>query len=284
MKKENEHLTEYSKNIISLGFNITSKKTTNNVSSVSDRSSLNFSNRSIFNYNSYLNNNNITTLRHASSLSLRNMQEEEPENIFTKVQNELITLEKYFDVIYTLKKIGSINYYLVDLYEKILDIRKINIDDKRNFKSSISIKKNIGNLSLRDEIIPKKKVNVNSENSYYIKSKTHFGEVSSKNNNIFPSKHIPVKSIFFENESSNKGNKNFEIEQVKTLENDIKKNKIIKKFLSVKENSKNLNLKENINMKIVKNEKKISNNSVNKKSPKNKNRKTLKLKNKKMIK
>ena len=226
-----------------------------------------FSTRSIFNLNNSHLNNNITTIRHVSSLNLRNIQEEEPQINFTKIQNELITLENYFDVIYTLKNIGTINYYLVDLYEKILDIKKMNLDDKKNYKSSISIKKN------NEEIIQKNIINNNLEDKF-TKSKTHFGEIYSKKNNFFPSQNMPVKSILIENESLNKENNNLEIEKVKTLENDIKKNKKIKRFLSVKEYNKNLNLKDNINNKKIKVENKSSNLSVdNKKSPKDKERK-----------
>jgi len=273
IKKEGEQLTEYTKNIVSLGFSLNPIKINKNTISVTsdksnDKSSKNYSNKSIMslnniininnNNNNNINNNENSNVRNLSSISIVKNIEEESTKKYTVIQNELITLEKYFDVVYTIKKIGSINYYIVDLYEKILNRIKINNleDNPQKFKYISSMSKNNEHISSKfnDDNIPHRNINSDLKSSY-IKSKTHFGEGNMKNKNLLHLDNEPVKSILIENESSNveENNKNT-IEQVKTLESDIKKNHIIKKYLSIKEkNIKNyyylLDSKNNISHK-----------------------------------
>ena len=242
IRKENEELTEYTKNIVSLGFSLTPYKPNKNSSVKSNASNISndISNKSLITYNSNNNNknsiiyNNNTSLHHLSTLSLVNNIGDDSSRKLTKFKNEIITLENYFTVVYTLRKIGSINYYLVDLYEKILNKKNIdNLEEnKKQYKSSVSFKNiNDNNILFKNENIFEKKKNENFK-SIFTRAKSHFG---NSNNNHISLDDKPVESILVEKESSNLDDNKFTIEQVKTLENNFKKNKIVKKFLSLQD-------------------------------------------------
>ena len=245
IKNEDEQLTEYTKNIVSLGFSFNSKKSNRNYnySSLNSERSIDiFSNVSNNNVNSNNSNRNFnnTTIRHISTLSVNNLNEEDSNKKLTKILNEVLTLQNYFDVVYTWRKIGSMNYYLVDLYEIILERRKINYweDNKSKYKSSMSIKGNDEKIQLKLNEENYKSNNGKLKNKL-IKSKTHFGDLKYNKNNFPQLNNEPVQSILIEQESSNTEDNNFPKEQVKTLERDIKNKKHIKKFLSIKEKSIN---------------------------------------------
>ena len=253
IRYEDELLTEYTKNIVSLGFFMDSKKTKRYNSSLnSDRSFDIMTNR---NLNSGKNNNfSNTTLRQISTLSVKNANEEESPRKLTKILNEVLTIQNYFDVVYILRKIGSINYYLVDLYEIILDRRKINyLEEMQNkFKSTISLKGTDEKIKVK---LNEENYNSNIKNNSkfknkYIKAKTHFRDLTNKKNSVLKLNNESVKSIVIENDSSNDEGNNFPIEQVRTLERNIKKKKNIIKYLSIKEkktdNTKLLNFQSNL--------------------------------------
>ena len=162
-KRKIEKLTEESKNIVSLGYSIDSKNKIKYYSSINDKSSIihNYSIKTVVSNinNSLINfNPNKSVVQHLSSLNLKNsnnnndsnIKDENTSKIFTKIQSELLILENYFDVVYTIRRIGSINYYLVDLYEKILDIKKINGEEMNSkYKSSLSLRRYNDKLSFR---------------------------------------------------------------------------------------------------------------------------------------
>ena len=147
-----------------------------------------------------------------------------------------ITFDRNFDVVYNLKKMGSIYFYIIDLYEKVLYL-----DD--NFGSP---KKNYSfhNKKIFDKKGSTKKVTIVEENNKLIKAKTIFHDkLNIKNKYDFPQKIVLIDE---ESNKNNKDKKNFE--KMKTWEKN-------KSDLEEKENNegevKSLSQKEsNANQKI----------------------------------
>jgi hypothetical protein len=122
IKKEGERLTKYTKNIVSLGYSVNPIKSNKNLSSIYSNKSLDKNSR-ILNNKIPVNTSIINRDRNLSSLSIVNIinaSEEDTSKKLTVIQSEIVTISNNFDVVYTLRRIGTIYYYIVDLYELIL--------------------------------------------------------------------------------------------------------------------------------------------------------------------
>ena len=214
IKKEEDSLTEYSKNIISLGFNLNPKKSyknsflTNNSSTNILLNNKNNSNKdaknneikenllinNFNNSNNNLINFNIESLgpKSISNYSLLSKKNDINNNINNEennnkklidnnhIRNTKIILDRNFDVTFNLRKIGTVYYYIVDIYEKTLyrnDNHNSVIYEPKN-KLSFCKKKYFAEESL---IINDK----NNEDSKFIKAKTLFSQ-KSKNRKDMP--------------------------------------------------------------------------------------------------
>ena len=242
IKKEGERLTQYTKNIVSLGYSLNPMKSNKNLSSI-------FSNKSsdknirIVNNKIPVNNSVINREYNLSSLSIANIMntsEEDTSRKLTVIQSEIVTINNSFDVVYTLRKIGPIYYYIVDLYELILKKKKLD-DDQRKYEASSSIRRSNENGSSRNndnynsdiknkDYYNKKKIN---------KSKTLFADISSKRNDLINLINQPINSILIEEESTIVEKNKLNDEQIKTLEMINHKNNIIKKYLNKKDYTHN---------------------------------------------
>ena len=122
IRKEGERLTKYTKNIVSLGYSVNPIKSNKNLSTVYSNKSLDKSSK-ILNNKIPVNTSIINVDRNLSSLSvinLINISEEDTSKQLTVIQSEIVSISNNFDVVYTLRRIGTIYYYIVDLYELIL--------------------------------------------------------------------------------------------------------------------------------------------------------------------
>ena len=205
IKKEEDDLTEFSKNMVSFGLNTNAIKNYKNTLITNNSSSNNLINYKINNKENkdnkdikdnkensinYLNSNknkivnNNDSRGSFSSLSImtkkNNNEEDYPKKI---IQNNdghriKILLDRNFDVIYNLKKIGTIYFYIVDLYEKTLYKNDFNntIMSSPKHKFSLS-KKNIykeESLKLINNNIIQDNNNQADNNSKFLKAKTLF--------------------------------------------------------------------------------------------------------------
>ena len=237
IQKEAEEYTEISKNMLTLGFSSVKKSNkrtiliANNSSKAIDEIIKDKNNTKDFR-ETYINNiidNNEKNKNSASSLSLISKLNNNDNNANIK-----IILDRNFNVVYSLRKLGTVYYYLVDLYErthyKYDDESSSNSEQKRN---SIYSKKNIIN---RVESIRSINSQKSNDNNKLIKAKTLFRNQNNSDNenlNIQPVKNVLIK------ENPNIGNEDIIIEKVRTWASE--KNLIdIQKHL-IKENQRILN-------------------------------------------
>ena len=184
IKKEEDDLTNYSKNMISLGYNTITKKYHKNTLT-NNSSTYNVLNQRNYNKENTNLNSESVGRRSYSSISIttkRNHQNNNEENFSKKLinnnnnQNINIIIDGYFDVIYNLKKLGNIHFYIVDLYEKILykydETNSLLYEPK--FKFSFSKKKFEESFKMSDKNISNK----------FIKAKTLFSGKNRKSKNF----------------------------------------------------------------------------------------------------
>ena len=210
IQKEDEEYTENSKNMISLEFNSVRKKNkktayiTNNSSKAVNEiiKNKNSTKDLIENYNNIISDNNEINKNSASSISLISKQNNNDNNI-----NMKIILDRDFDVVYNLRKLGTVYYYLVDLYEKMNykydDETSSIIDQKQN---SLFSKNNINRIDSK-----KSKGNIN-ENNQFLKAKTLFANKDNTSNKDLDFQ--PVKNILIK-ESQNIKNEDSIIDKVR---------------------------------------------------------------------
>ena len=214
IQKEEEEYTEISKNMPSLGINSVRKKNkktlllTNN-SSKATNEIIRYKNSVKDLRETYINNIfdiNEINRNSASSLSLISKLNNNDNNANIK-----IILDRNFDVVYSLRKLGTVYYYLVDLYEKAHykyeDENSSNSEQKQN---TIYSKKNIINRVESIKSINDKKEN---DNNQLIKAKTLFSKQNNSNNknlNFQPAKNLLIK------ENQNIENEDKIIEHVRT--------------------------------------------------------------------
>lgn len=196
IQKEEDEYTEYSKNMISLGLSSITKKNkktifnTNNSSKAVNDIIKNKNGTKEFrdNFNNNISDNNENNKNSASSVSLISKQ-----NNNDKYINMKKILDRNFDVVYSLKKLGAVYYYLVDIYEKIhykYDDETSSISEQK--QNSILTKININRIESVKSVGNK---NIN-ENNQLIKAKTLFAnkdKTSNKNLNFQPVKNILIK-------------------------------------------------------------------------------------------
>jgi hypothetical protein len=232
IRKEGERLTKYTKNIVSLGYSVNPIKSNKNLSTVYSNKSLDKSSK-ILNNKIPVNTSIINVDRNLSSLSvinLINISEEDTSKQLTVIQSEIVTISNNFDVVYTLRRIGAIYYYIVDLYELILKKKKLD-DDPKKYEASSSIRRSneIGSSRYNDNYNSDTK-NRDYYNKQINKSKTLFADISSKKNDLINLNNQPINSILIEEESSIIEKNKLNNEQIKTLEMINHKNNIIKKI------------------------------------------------------
>ena len=161
-----------------------------------------------------------------------------------------IIIDCNFDVIYNLKKIGNIYFYIVDLYEKTVykkdDNNLIIYEPKIKFSLSQSKKKDLG------PFIP---IDNKDEEIKFIKAKTLFNNKSKKDKNFNKYQFGDDKNIIIEKNSNNEDEK--EIEKVKTWASD--NNSIDMKKHTIKEGERIFNNLDSLIANIKSD--KISNNS-----------------------
>ena len=125
-----------------------------------------------------------------------------------------ISFERNFDVIYNLKKMGTIYFYIVDLFERTIytDDNASIVKSKRSFNNRMPLEKNSPKL-----------MNSKNENNQYIKAKTIFNnKLNIKTSFDFPSSKADLKD-----ENSMKNIKDIKvIEKTKTWKNEKNNNYI----------------------------------------------------------
>ena len=116
-----------------------------------------------------------------------------------------ISFDRNFDVVYNLKKMGTIYFYIVDLYE-----RTLYTDESGLVKKNYSFKN-------RKQNSPQLKNSKKNENNQFIKAKTIFNNKLTINKNFdFPSSKVVLKD-----DKSNKNKEDFKVlEKTKTWENE----------------------------------------------------------------
>ena len=270
IKKEEDDLTEYSKNMVSFGLNInaiknykntliTNNSSTNNLINCKNNnkdnkeSTINFLNS---NKNKIVNNNSDSRCSF-SSLSImtkkNNNEEDYPKKILENNEDHSIKiiLDRNFDVIYNLRKLGTIYFYIVDLYEKTLyksDYNNTTISSPKH-KFSLS-NKNINkeeSLKLINNNIVQDNNNQTDNNSKFLKAKTLFAYKNTKNKNL----ENQITNILIEEPSFDRNDK--DIKTVKSWASE-KNNINIQKHL-IKEaerifNNKDILIEDNKNNKI----------------------------------
>ena len=250
IQKEEEY-TEVSKNMLSLGFNSVRKNNkrtvliANNSSKATDEIIKNKNGIKDLQetYNNNIYDNNEINKNSASSLSLISKLNNNDNN-----KNIKIILDRNFDVVYSLRKLGTVYYYIVDLYERTHyiydDENSSNSEQKRN---SVNSKKNIINRVESLRSIDSKKTN---DDNKLIKARTLFANQNNSNKkNLFIK---PVKNLLIK-ENQNFRNEDRIIGKVRTWSSE--KNLIdIQKHL-IKENQRIFN-----NSEIKKNNDIASNN------------------------
>ena len=229
IKTDQDYINEYSKNIISLGFNTNTKKIYK-TAILSNHSSTNMANRNNNKENKNeikenTNNNNILNINNESLgggqnysllslVSKKNINNNEDNMKKIKDYNNLhnikIILDRNFDTIFNLRKIGTIYFYVVDLYEKTIykkDEHSSLIYEPK-YKFSFSKKRILG-----EEQFGKLDKDKKGEDNKYIKAKTLFGK-QSKNHLNLPN--IGKDSIILIKEDSIIGEDDRIIQRVKT--------------------------------------------------------------------
>jgi len=276
-KKEEDDYTEYSKNMLTLGMNPIFRKSNRNTT-ITNNSSKTNNILTIKNINkdkdkdkdNLVENNGSIGGHSNSSFSLQSKRNNNEDNYTKKLiqdnnLNMKIILDRNFDVVYSLRKLGTVYYYLVDLYERTYY--------KKSDDTSISDVKQRSSIKMKDESLKiQEKLNLengngndngnDNDNTKFIKAKTLF---SSKYNNNpkFPGIHLePVKNILVE-EDSNLGDETNEIEPKKTWASE-KNNIYIQKHL-IKEGERIFNNKDESIDQNKNDQKLINNSSVNKK-------------------
>ena len=228
-KEEEDNSTQYSKNIVSLDLNSNNKDALltnnsyiklNNKNNNIDNSILkNINRKNIINNNENVDNQSNSSLSLLSKNNRTNKNEKNNrkrlERNNTKIQSLKIIFDRNFDVIYNLKKIGTIYYYIVNLYEKTIyrndEIYSL-IYQSNHKLSLIQIKKN-GEESFK--IIDK-----NDEETKFIKAKTLLTNQKNNKKN-FPELHLgDTKSNTIEEQNSIIEVEDKQIEKVKTWASD----------------------------------------------------------------
>ena len=213
IQKEDDEYTEYSKNMISLGYNSVIKKnkktmfnTNNSSKAVNDIiKNKNGSKEFRENYNNNISDNNEMNKNSATSLSLISKLNNNDNNL-----NMKLILDRDFDVVYSLRKLGTVYYYLVDLYEKVhykYEDETCSISEQK--QNSLFSKKNINRVESTKSIGKKNK----NDNNQLIKAKTLFAKkdnAGDKNQNFQKLKNILIK------ENKNNGKEDNIIEKVRT--------------------------------------------------------------------
>ena len=273
--KEDDNISEYSKNMVSLGYNTYAKKTNKNTIITNNSSTNNLliqknNNKEVKNINNEsIDRRSFSTL---SIMSKRNNPNNNDENYSKKLNenNNLsfkIILDRYFDAIYNLKKIGTIHFYIVDLYEKTLykynDSNSLLYEPKCKFSFS---KRKI------EELLPIVE-NKNKDNKF-IKAKTLFSEKNRKRKNLDNFTLSNTKNILIEEKIEDDNNEPKEIEIAKTWgsDNDIinMKRHLIKegeRLFNRKEMSENI--MENLSANFSDNKNQKKNTNISQKNKKN---------------
>ena len=218
ISKDQENLFEYSNKMIFFYLNnnnVFSNNSSKNINLVNKSShrekqiqskeSKNFNN--INNHNKNFDNNieikNFFNYSFMSNYNINNNENNEKKGIENYSRIKII-LDRNFDVIFNLKKIGTIYFYIVDLYEKTL-YKKFSHDsliyEQKNKKQSLKLINN----------------NKDKENKL-IKAKTLFSNESKKNKNFHD--FIKVKNILIEEKSLIEDEDDNVIQKVKSWESE----------------------------------------------------------------
>ena len=205
IKLEQPHLNEYSKSIISLGFKASTKKSYKNT--ILSNSSTNIINR---NYNKENSKNKILNINNESfgggqNYSLLSLVSKKNNNNIINEDNMKklkennfhdikIILDRNFDTIFNLRKIGTVYFYVVDLYEKSLYKKdeQSSLIYEQKYKFSFNKKRKI-----EGESFGKLDIDNKDEDNKYIKAKTLFFK-QSKNHLNLPDKKIDSNILFKE--------------------------------------------------------------------------------------
>ena len=224
--KREESFLDYSKNLVSLDLNHTGKKSLKNTIITNNS----IKTKEIKNENINSNNNNLNESlggKSISSLSLkskrykRNTYEENNskkllENSETQIFK--IILDRHFDFVYNLKKIGSIHFYIVDIYEKALY--------KKDYSNSFIYDSKL-KYSFR-KIIKEESDKLKEESD---KLKEYSDKLKEEEKIIKNNKFIKSKTLFTEKKKNIKKFVNFDLsrnivaEEKKENKNEIKKEK-----------------------------------------------------------
>ena len=263
-KKEDDDFTEYSKNMLTLGMSPTFRKS-NKYTIITNNSSKTNNILITKNYNKdkdkdkdnlmEINENNESIGRHSnSSFSLASKRNNNEDNYTKKIlqDNNLnlkIVLDRNFDVVYSLRKLGTVYYYLVDLYEKTYYKKSYDNSSILELKQRSSIKMKDESLKIQEKLNfdndngNDNNNDIGNDNTKFIKAKTLFSS-KYKNNPNFPGIHFePVNNILVE-EDSNLGDEPNEIEPNKSWTSE-KNNIYIQKHL-IKEGERIFNNKDEI--------------------------------------
>ena len=274
-KKEEDDLTEYSRNMLTLGMNPNFRKSnrntiitnnsskTNNILITKNNNKEKEKDKDNLMENNENNDNNESIGRHSnSSASLTNKKNINEDNYSKKMLqdnnfNMKIILDRNFDVVYSLRKLGTANYYLVDLYERTYYKKYDDNSEVSELMQRSSIKRKDESLKIQEKLNFDNDNENDDNNAKFIKAKTLFSS-KNKNNPKFPGIHLePVE------EDSNLGDETNEVEQRKTWASD-KNNIYIQKHL-IKEGERIFNNKDETIDQNNKDQKVINNSIVNKK-------------------
>ena len=211
IKNDQDNLTEYSNKMISLGLNSSNIKSfKNSILSNNSLININLINQNknkeniyfnnIISNNNFVNNNESLRRQSSSNNSLMNRKNNNINNnendvkvIIENNNNIKICLDRNFDVIFNLKKLGTIYFYIVDLYERTL-YKKYDHDSlihESKYKYSFSKNKSYKQESFK--LID----NYKEEEIKFIKAKTLFSNESKNNKNFL----IKYKKTFVEENS-----------------------------------------------------------------------------------
>ena len=245
--KKEESLSDYSKNLISLDFNHNGKRSLKNSILTNNSSILPQKNKENKNENkeiTIMNNKNSNNLslnlfnenlggKSISSLSLmskKNNKNNNDENNTKKLENNgnqfiKIILDRYFDIIFNLKNIGPIHFYIVDIYEKTL----YRNDDSNSLLYESKIKNSFRKAIIEESFRLKEEDKI-EDNTKYIKAKTLFSEKSKNRKTLANFNMDNPKNILIEEKIEDEDKEN-DIKKIKTWSSetniiDIKKHLI----------------------------------------------------------